>query len=152
MLRLTDPGGKYLLDVLFKDIDVPVNYYVQLISDSVALLDSDVAGSHTAIDIASYDIKAADGVTADNAYLEAADCTISLSAALIPTATWALKVFSFKGQLAAGASVVGYRVIPGDASNIVIWEEILDTPYKPMAAGDLLKIQFKIEMGNGIAL
>lgn len=139
MIKLTDEGGLYILDCLFNGKTLPTVLYIQLLVSNGALADSDTNSTFTEASGGGY----------TSVEINAAENTVFMSGG-IPTAEWDVQTFTFTGPLTNNATIYAYQVIStSDASFPVLFEELLDTPFKPMTNGDVLKITPKVQLGNG---
>jgi len=142
MLKLTDDGGKKILDVFFGDAPAPTSYYLELFTDSNPLADTDGGGSTRTL-------------AAGGGYAELDMSTLATAAQLIggiPVIEWEDAVFTFTGPLTGNPAIKGYAVI---MDNVVIFEELLlngagvAAPYTPVNNGDILRIALAFQLGNG---
>lgn len=133
-LNISDAGGQAFLDTLFGSRAKTTSFTVQLITDSVALADSNTDTTHTVADGGDY----ADQTLSNNA-------VISL-VSLIPTATWGNLTWTFTGSLTNNVSITGYQVLAGTT---LLWEEFFATPFQPLLNGDEFSIIPRFQLGNG---
>lgn len=139
MIKLTDEGGLYILNCLFNGTALPSTLYVQLFTAGGTLADADMNDTRAEASGGGY----------ASLTINAAENTVYLDGG-IPTAEWDVQTFTFTGPLTGNATIYGYQVISmSDASFPVLFEELLATPFKPMATGDILKITPKVQLGNG---
>lgn len=130
---ITNVGAEELLKVLFGATAKQTSFTLKLFRDSVALGEGDTNATHTEVSDGGY-----------SAQTMANDATVAESGGVY-TATWGAETFSFTGAI-TGTSVKGYQVYSG---TVLLFEELLPTPYTPTTTGDALVITPKFALGNG---
>ena len=162
---LTDIGAEWILTSFFSDEAPPNDIFIELFSDSTPLTEADdIETERTMISDTLYDTwpesTTVGGTNNGNLPLSLAVGSITGG---IATLYWQLDAdsrtieFEFKGPLAAGVLVTGYMITadPGTDDNgtvlddIIICEGRLSEAFKPLVAGDILRITPTLKLGNG---
>ena len=161
MIKLTDAGGTYIMNRLFKGpLAMPTTLTLKLCVPAVPLAASNGAflvadgsqfytASTTPTDAngnATLAETSGGGYVAQT--MAANDSDVFLSGD-IPCAEWPLKTFTFTGNVYGNAAIWGYHIVADDVDKTVLFEGLFSAPFTPPDEGGNLRLTPRVLLGNG---
>lgn len=136
-LTLVDEGADSILKAYFNNSPAPGNLILHLYCTNVSPADTNTVSSYTECTGGDYATK-----TLTNG-------SWTVTTANDPSdAVYAQQTFTFTGALTTNGTIYGYYVTNA-GSTILIWAELLGTPFTPANNGDNVKITPKFQLSKG---